>query len=207
MAQIPQFGKSDVEILAKTPLFKGFFEMVKYRFTHSLFAGGKSAEIEREVFERGHAVAVLLFDPDLAEFVLIEQFRIGALATSDSPWLIEIVAGIVEEGEEAEEVCKREALEESGVQITALHKAMSYLSSPGGTTERIHVYIGRVDASQASGVHGLDHEGEDILVHRVKEAHALQWLKEGKIDNAASVIALQWFALNKQDVLNEWNRE
>lgn len=207
MAQIPQFGNQDVEILDKAPLFKGFFEMVKYRFTHRLFAGGKSGEIVREVFERGHAVAVLLYDPDLSEFVLIEQFRIGAMATSDSPWLIEIVAGIVEEGEHPEEVCRREAFEESGVQISALHKAMSYLSSPGGTTERIHVFVGRVDATHASGVHGLDHEGEDILVHRVKEADALQWLKEGKIDNAASVIALQWFALNKQDVLDEWDRE
>lgn len=193
--------------MSKTPLFKGFFEMVKYRFTHRLFAGQQSGEIEREVFERGHAVAVLLYDPGLAEFVLIEQFRIGAMATSASPWLIEIVAGIVEKGEEPEEVCKREAFEEAGVNITALHKALSYLSSPGGTTERIHVYIGCVDASVAEGIHGLDHEGEDILVHRVKEHRAINWLKQGKIDNAASVIALQWFALNKQSVLDEWNRK
>lgn len=181
--------------------------MVKYQFTHRLFSGKQSPVIHREVFERGHAVAVLLYDPELSEFVLIEQFRIGAMATSDSPWLIEIVAGIVEQGEEPEEVCRREALEEAGVEITKLHKAMSYLSSPGGTTERIHVYVGQVDASCAEGVHGLEHEGEDIYVHRVSEHEAVKWLSEGKIDNAASVIALQWFAINKQSVLNEWNRK
>lgn len=201
------FDNNDVEIVAKEPLYQGFFEMRKYQFKHRLFKGGWSPVIAREVFERGHAVAVLLYDPDLTEFVLIEQFRIGAMPTSDSPWLIEIVAGIVEKGEVAEEVCAREAYEEAGVGITDLYKAMSYLSSPGGTTERIHVYVGKVDACGAIGVHGLDHEGEDILVHRVKEQQAINWLAEGKIDNAASIIALQWFQLNKQKVLDEWNKK
>lgn len=179
--------------------------MVKYEFRHKLFAGGWSPTISREVFERGHAIAVLLYDPTRSEFVLIEQFRIGAMATSETPWLLEIVAGIIEQDENPEDVCRRETHEEAGLKIGNLSKALSYLSSPGGTTERIHIYVGEVDASQATGIHGLEHEGEDILVHRVVESQAMSYLEDGKIDNAASVIALQWFALNKSRVLNEWN--
>lgn len=204
MDKRPQFGQDDVKMLEKSPLYRGFFKLLKYRFRHKLFAGGWSEDIEREMLIRGPAVAVLLYDPQLCEFVLIEQFRAGAIETSPTPWLLEVVAGIVEAGEDPESVCHREAKEEAGVEITALTRGISYLSSPGGTDERLFVYIGRCDASKASGIHGLDHEGEDILVHRVPEEDGLAWVNNGKIDNAASVIALQWFALNKQKVLDDW---
>tara|TARA_R110000751_G_scaffold116604_2_gene216472 strand:+ start:245508 stop:246143 length:636 start_codon:yes stop_codon:yes gene_type:complete len=202
---IQQFSDSDVQILSKETLYQGFFKMVKYAFKHKLFAGGWSDVVEREIFERGHAIAVLPYDPVLDEFVMIEQVRIGALPTSTSPWLIEVVAGIIDEGETPEDVCCREAQEEAGIEIQKLHKALSYLSSPGGTTERIHIYVGLVDASDAKGVHGLDYESEDILVHRVPSAVALNWINQGKIDNAATLIALQWFAMNKQLVLDSWS--
>lgn len=205
MAKIQQFSDKDVEILGKEPLYSGFFKMVKYRFRHRLYLGGWSEAVEREIFERGHAVAVLLYDPELQEFVMIEQFRIGALPTSNSPWLLEVVAGIIDPGEVAEDVCYREAQEEAGIAPTQLHKALTYLASPGGTTERLHIYVGKVDASKAQGVHGLDHESEDILVHRVAEQQALTWINEGKFDNSATLIALQWFAMNKQRVLDDWN--
>lgn len=204
LKEFPVFGKQDLNIEQQSDLYRGFFKLIKYQFTHRLFAGGWSNTVSREVLERGHAVAVVLYDPILAEFVFIEQFRIGAYATSDSPWLIEIVAGMIEEGEDPEQVCRREALEEAGVEIQKIYKALSYLSSPGGTTERIHVYIGEVDASKASGIHGLEYESEDILVRRVPEQLALKWLTEGKMDNAAALIGLQWFLLNKKIVLNEW---
>jgi ADP-ribose pyrophosphatase len=143
----------------------------------------------------------------LDEFVLIEQVRIGALPTSSSPWMIEVVAGIIDAGETPEDVCYRETKEEAGLDIKKLHKALSYLSSPGGTTERLHIYIGLVDASNAKGVHGLEHESEDILVHRVPSSLAFEWLNQGKIDNAAALIALQWFAMNKQQLLEDWSHD
>ncbi|MGS2719223.1 ADP-ribose diphosphatase [Paraglaciecola aestuariivivens] len=202
-----QFSSQDVQILDKTPLYQGFFNMVKYRFKHKLFAGGWSQPVEREIFERGHAVAVLPYDPVLDEIVLIEQIRIGALDTSCSPWLFEVVAGMIDKGESPEQVCCREAKEEAGLTIKSLTKALSYLSSPGGTTERIHIYIGQVDASQAQGVHGLDNEQEDILVRRVSTQTAIQWMEQGKIDNAASLIALQWFVLNKAKLIANWEQK
>ena len=205
--QVQQFSAQDVQILDKETLHQGFFKMSKYSFKHKLFAGGWSGKVEREIFERGHAVAVLPYDPVLDEFVMIEQFRFGVLATSSRPWLIEVVAGIIDEGETPEEVCIREAQEEAGLTIQKLTKALSYLSSPGGTTERLHIYIGQVDASNAKGIHGLDNENEDILVHKVPSSTAFDWINQGKIDNAASLIALQWFALNKQQILESWSND
>lgn len=207
MQKIQKYSAQDVEILKKESLYSGFFKMVKYSFKHKLFAGGWSGVVQREIFERGHAVAVLPYDPVLDEFVMIEQIRIGALATSSSPWLLEIVAGIIDEGESPEDVCCREAEEEAGITIQKLHKALSYLASPGGTTERLHIFVGLVDASEAHGVHGLSYENEDILVHRVPTAEAIDWINQGKIDNSATLIALQWFVMNKQRVLESWSHD
>jgi ADP-ribose pyrophosphatase len=204
LPEIQRFSAKDVKIEKTQTLYDGFFKMIKYAFKHRLYEGGWSEVVEREIFERGHAVAVLLYDPDLAEFVMIEQFRIGALATSKTPWLIEIVAGIIDAGETPENVCKREVLEEAGLEITHLRKALSYLASPGGTTERLDVYIAKVDASKAQGVHGLEYESEDILVHRVAEQQAMDWIEQGVVENAATLIALQWFGLNKPKILTEW---
>jgi ADP-ribose pyrophosphatase len=206
-AKIQRFDSEDVIIESKKPLFHGFFTMVQYQFRHKLYAGGWSDLITREMFERGHAVAVLPYDPVTQEFILIEQIRIGALATSKSPWLIEIIAGIIDAGETNETVCHREAAEEAGIELSHLTKALSYLASPGGTTERIHIYVAQTDATTAHGIHGLDHESEDILVHRVAEKDAYEWLQNGKIDNAASIIALQWFFMHKQTLLDNWQSQ
>ena len=204
MTRLDSFSKTDVEIIDKQTVYQGFFKMNAYQIRHALFEGGTSKVLRREIFERGHAVAVLPYDPVLDEFVMIQQFRLGAMDTCDNPWLLEVIAGVIDEGEHPEEVARREAVEEAELTITHLHEALSYLSSPGGTTERIHVYIGCVSAENAGGIHGLEYEGEDIKVHRVPVEQAREWLQSGKIDNAASVIALQWFLLNKQKVLDEF---
>lgn len=199
-----QFSHQDVEVLTTRPLYDGFFKMVQYKLKHRLFAGGWSSEVTREMFERGHAVAVLPYDPVTQEFVLIEQFRLGAMATSQSPWLIEVIAGMIDTGYSPEEVCHKEAREEAGIELQHLTKACSYLSSPGGTTERLHIYIAQTDATQAEGLHGVEHESEDILVHRIAQKQAKEWLENGRIDNAAAIIALQYFFLNKQQILESW---
>jgi ADP-ribose pyrophosphatase len=198
------FTKADVKVLKKESLYKGFFELNRYHLTHALFAGGQSRKIMREVFERRHAAAVLPYDPVRDELVLLEQFRFPAMETNDNPWLVEVVAGIIEPGESPEDVCVREAQEEAGISVSKLLKMNSYLASPGACTERIHVYLGCVDASTASGIHGLDNEAEDIKVHRVPFDEAVVWLQEGKIDNSTAIIAMQWLMLNKQYVKSQW---
>ncbi|MCE0557856.1 ADP-ribose diphosphatase [Motilimonas sp. E26] len=198
------FNRNDVEILSQKSLYKGFFKANSYRFKHRLFAGGWSAEIEREVFERGHAAAVLLYDLPRDKLVLVEQFRFGALETCDNPWLLEMVAGIIEPGEAPDEVVRREAVEEAGVTPGRMMPMLSYLASPGGSTERLELFLAEVDSSQASGLHGLADEGEDIRVQVISRSGAMKLLQQGVINNAATVIALQWLALNFDQVTAEW---
>ncbi|WP_260259811.1 ADP-ribose diphosphatase [Vibrio intestinalis] len=202
--QPTQFTPEDVEIISKQTLFQGFFKMVKYRFKHKLFEGGWSQEIEREMFERGHAAAMLPYDPVTDQVVLIEQIRVGALE-HDNPWQLEIVAGIIDQGEQAEDVVRREAVEEAGIDVSRLEKVTSYYPSSGGCSEMLDVYVGEVDASTAHGVHGLDYEGEDIRVHVVSRETAYQWVVDGRFENGASIIALQWLQLNYQRLKTEWD--
>lgn len=199
------FTKNDVEIIARETLWRGFFSLDLYRFRHRLFNGEMSGEIQREIFERGHAAVLLPFDPVRDEVVLIEQIRIAALDTSETPWLLEMVAGMIEVGESVEDVARREAQEEAGLTVRRTKPVLSYLASPGGTSERLSIMVGEVDATQASGIHGLAEEHEDIRVHVVSREQAYQWVEEGKIDNAASVIALQWLQLHYHALRNEWN--
>ena len=205
-SSIVTFTKNDVEIIARETLYTGFFSLVRYRFRHRLFNGGMSGEVQREIFERGHAAVLLPYDPVRDEVVLIEQIRIAAFDTSDTPWLLEMVAGMIEVGESDEEVARREADEEAGLAVGRVKRMLSYLASPGGTSERTAVLVGEVDATQASGIHGLVDENEDIRVHVVSREQAYQWVEEGKIDNAASVIALQWLQLHYQTLRNEWKK-
>ena len=88
-----------VEVLEQRVAYQGFFRMENYRLRHRLYGGEMSPVIVRELFERGHAVAVLPYDPRHDEVVLLEQFRIGALEAPGGPWLVEIIAGMIEEGE------------------------------------------------------------------------------------------------------------
>ncbi|HEK0327472.1 TPA: ADP-ribose diphosphatase [Proteus mirabilis] len=198
------YTRNDVELISKKTLYKGFFRMNEYRFKHRLFKGGWSAEVKREVFERGHAGVLLAYDPKRDEVVLIEQIRIPAYETSQTPWLLEVIAGMVEEGESPEEVVRREATEEARITIGRCKPIVSYLSSPGGTSERMYVYVGEVDATTATGIHGLACENEDIRVHVVSREQAYQWVEEGIIDNAASVIALQWLQLHHVTLRKDW---
>lgn len=201
-----KFSADDVQILEKTPLYQGFFKTTMYRLRHRLFRGGWSEELQREVMDRGHAVVVLPYDPERDEIVMLEQFRVGALATSKSPWLTELVAGMTEPGESIEEVARRELDEEAGLQAERLEFAMSYLSSPGGLTERIHIYIAKVDATSASQYGGLASENEDIRVTAVPRTRAMQLLQDGALDNAATVIAMQWLALHREALLATWDK-
>ncbi len=202
-SQAEKFTSQDVEIISKETLFSGFFKMVKYRFKHKLFAGGWSQPIERELFVRGHAAALLPYDPIRDRVVIIEQIRVGALEHRH-PWQKEIVAGIIDTQESPEQVVRREAMEEAGVEVGKVEKITSYYPSSGGCSEQLDVFVGEVDSSLASGIHGLDYEGEDIFVHVVSREQAYQWVQDGTFENGASIIALQWLQLNYERLREQW---
>ncbi|EMW0564438.1 TPA: ADP-ribose diphosphatase [Vibrio parahaemolyticus] len=198
-----EFTSRDVEIISKESVFEGFFKMVKYRFKHKLFASGWSDVVEREMFERGHAAAMLPYDPKTDQVVIIEQIRIGALE-HEHPWQLEIVAGMIDRAESAEEVIRREAEEEAGITVGRVASVTSYYPSSGGCSEKLDVFVGEVDASKAHGIHGLDYEDEDIRVHVLSREQAYQWVKDGIFENGASIIALQWLQLNHQELRSQW---
>ena len=192
------------EILSKDIVYQGLFRVEKYRLKHTLFGGGWSAEITRELFVRGSCVAVLLYDPDTDKVVLIEQFRAGAILNPDKAWLVEIVAGAIEEGEVAEQVAYRESLEEAGCEIQQLMVINEFYTTPGGSSEWITLFCGKIDSTQVGGIHGLDHEDEDILVRAVNFDEVYHMLENGEIDSAIPIIAIQWLALNKQKLKQKW---
>lgn len=195
---IQQFTQQDIEILKEECLYKGFFELKKIQFKHKLFAGGYSGVVTRELLYKGAASAVIAYDPIKDTVILVEQVRIGAYQpeSNQSPWLLELIAGMVEEGEQPAEVALRESEEEAGVKVTDLQHCLSVWDSPGGVVEKIHLFVGKVDSSQAMGIHGLAEENEDIRVHVVSRETAYQWVCEGKINNSIAVMGLQWLQLN-----------
>jgi ADP-ribose pyrophosphatase len=193
------------ELLDKTKLSDGFFPLIRYRIRHSLFAGGMSRPIEREILMRGQVAAVLPYDPDRDAVVLLEQFRAGKFAAgSADPWMIEIVAGIIEAGETPEDMARREAVEEAGCRLGAMEPLPGFYPSAGGSSEYTHLFCGRVDSRGVGGIHGLDHEDEDIRVIVEPTDRALERLARGEIDNAISIVALQWLALNRERLRAQW---
>ncbi|AKC32550.1 ADP-ribose diphosphatase [Candidatus Pantoea carbekii] len=199
------FTKKDVEIIKREKCYNGFFSIVNYYFRHRCFNGQMSNEITREIFERGQSAILLPYDPLRDEVVLIEQIRISAFDSSLTPWLLEVIAGIIEPGETPEQVVRREAFEESGLDVIRIKPIMNYLASPGGTSERVSVLVGEVNTSLVQGNHGIKKENEDIFVHVVTRQQAYCWVEEGIINNAASIIALQWLMLHYNELIQEWN--
>ncbi|SDE73762.1 NUDIX domain-containing protein [Rhodospira trueperi] len=193
-----------VTVEQREAAFRGYFHIDRYRLRHALFAGGQGAPITRELLERGHAVAVLPYDPVHDAVVLIEQFRVGALGAGMGPWLLEIVAGIIDDGEEAAAVAERETLEESGCRVTALEPVQTWLSSPGCTSETVALFVARVDAGAVAGLHGLAHEGEDIRPTVLPVTELFHLMRAGRLDNATILIAAQWLALNREALRARW---
>lgn len=197
--------RNDIHILECKTVFQGYFRVDQYRLKHKLFNGGWSSEIQREVFERGHAVSLLPYDPIRDEVVLLEQFRPGALASGSEPWLIECVAGIMEPGESPEAVARREAMEETGLTISNLMHMHSMFVSPGAVSERVELFIGRIDAANAGGFYGLCEEQEDIRVFVQSYDDAIDLLNRGMIVNCHTILSIQWLALNRNNVRKQWS--
>ncbi|MCH8552286.1 MAG: NUDIX domain-containing protein [Natronospirillum sp.] len=203
MKRPQQFDLGDVDIKRSELVYQGFYQMHSLTVRHAAYKGGQ-VEITRELMVRPDAVVVLPYDPKLDVVVLIEQYRVGA-HKGPTPWLIECVAGLIEPDESLASVARREAEEEAGLMVDRLHFICEYFPSPGGSNEKITLYAGEVDAREAGGVHGLDVEGEDILVRKLSVTEALTWLTEGHINNAASIIALQWLALHHDELRARWS--
>jgi ADP-ribose pyrophosphatase len=198
------FGARDVRVLEDQTVWSGHFSMHRLTLQHRRFAGGWSEPVVREVFERGDAVAVLPYDPATDSLVMIEQFRPGAIRGGDSPWMLELIAGIVEEGERDTDVVHREAMEEAACELSDLVPIATVFPSAGACTEQVRLFCGRVTKAAIGGLHGLQSEGEDILVHSISRADALRMVAENRIPNGHTLIALQWLHIHGESLRERW---
>lgn len=193
------------EILRREPLYQGFFRAERLHLQHERFAGGMSAPLARELMIKPPAAGVLPYDPLRDEVLLIEQFRVGAIAAARGPWLLEIIAGYIEAGETAEQMVRREAQEEAGQALLRVEHALDFLLSPASCDEKFSLYIAHADLSRAGGVHGLASEGEDIQVHVMRLEQAWQAVLHGRVNNAPAILALQYLRSEKSRLLKQWH--
>ncbi len=192
------------EVLDREPCHTGFFRVTRCRLRHQLYAGGWSPPIERELLERGHAAALIPYDPVRDELVLVEQFRVGALDACGGPWMLEFIAGIVEPGESYRDVVVREAAEEAGLEVVTAEFVTEFVLSPGGCSERLALYCARVDTTAAGGLFGIAAEGEDIRARVMSREDALALVDSPNPLSAMTLIGLQWLALNHRALRARW---
>mgnify|MGYP001316668957 FL=1 len=194
-----------VRLHNRETLYSGFLEVDQYEVSHELFGGGWSKVLEREVMHRKEIAALLPFDPERQEVVLIEQFRVGAWAGDwPHPWLLECIAGVMEAGESAGEVAVREAEEEAGCQVLELELIGRFFTTPGGSSELVNLFCGRIDATGLGGIHGLADEGENIKASVWSLPDVLALVEDGRVCNAKTLVALQWLALNHPRLTSNW---
>ena len=198
------FGPQDVRILEQETVFSGYFSVRRLTLQHRCFGGGWSQPIVREVFDRGDCVGVLPYDPATDSVVMIEQFRPGAIRGDQSPWMLELIAGVIDSDESDEQVVHREAMEEAGCVMSELLPIATVIPSAGACSEQIRLFCGRVSRAAIGGIHGLAEEGEDILVHAVTRPDALAMLAADRVPNGHTLIALQWLQIHGDALRERW---
>lgn len=180
-----------VEVLEKKRVYSGFFALDRAVVSYERYDGTMSEPVERLSFERGDAVGVLLYDPKRDQAVLVEQFRYAVHAAGEPGWLAEIVAGMLGPGEEPEAVARAEAQEEAGYELDELEHLTTCYLSPGGSSERIHIYAARVSLAELPPeTGGLASEGEDTRLCILSRTEALERVRDGRIRDAKTIIAL-----------------
>jgi ADP-ribose pyrophosphatase len=191
-------GPSRVEVETVERLYTGFFNLERAVVRHERFDGRMSEPAGILNFDRGDAVAVLLHDPRLDAVCLTRQFRYPAWVRGGPGWILDVAAGILEPDETPEATARREALEETGLEVAGLTPILTFYPSPGGCSERVHLYLGEVDLSgrfaggaAATWRGGLD-ESEDVEAVALPRRLAMAWLEEGRLVEPKSVIGLLW---------------
>lgn len=198
------YSNQDFKILAREMLFSSFVKVERLNIQHKCFPRAvqhsnidtpSHIDIQRELVHRPTASGALLYNHQQQRFVLIEQFRVGAIHDEHSAWQLEIIAGVLDGDESPEQCIRRECLEEAGCHVEDLTHLFSFYPSAGACSELFHLYAGQCDLSQVqSGVHGVAEEGEDILVHLFDYADISALLKSGRLRNAPVIMAIQWLA-------------
>lgn len=175
-------------------VFNDFFKLEDALVSFEKFNGEMSEPARRLSLERGDSVAVLVFNQTTQKLILINQFRYPTYKNGDG-WIIETIAGMIDKEESAEAAAKREVEEEVGLNINSMEFISTFYLSPGGSSERIHLYFSEVSGEDANykGFGGMITEGEDIKVEEMSLNEALHGIKSGKIVDAKTILGIYWF--------------
>ena len=194
--------KLKATIKSAQPIVTGFLKVTRYEFDTDTHAGG-SQVIVREVMERGHAVAVLGYDPRRDQVVLVNEFRPGCLLAGDDPYTDNLAAGGIADDECAIDAAIREMKEETGLDLSSpeLVHPGAFVSS-GGTSEQIAIVAGVVDAAQASGIHGKEGESEDIRPVVMSSDEFIARVRSGVINDLKTLVAGYWLAEHRDRLRN-----
>lgn len=194
------------ELIGREQLYDGFFSAERVELRHQDFDGGWTSAMKREILHIGGVAAVLLYDPEKDHVVLLEQFRTAAWLTPEveSPMMIECVAGLMEDGEDAAECAVREAKEESGCDVTDIEKVFAIMPSPGSLQEYCNLFIGRISGGTHGGTFGNADENEHIRTHVVPVQDAFDMVARGEILHSLTVILLQWLQLHREELRKRW---
>jgi len=208
-AAAPLPPHADTEIETDETVWQGRFPLQRIRFRHRRFDGRMSGPRTWELWRRGRAAALLPYDPAADAVVLIEQFRLPALAAGIDPVLVEIPAGLCDPGETPETTLRREAEEEMHLAPRRLARIGDFLLTAGGSDEHVAIYAGEVTAPPAApdglvGTAGLADEQEDIRVRVWPAAAAIDAATDGKFANSVTTIALLWLGLRRARLRREW---
>lgn len=187
-----------VELIEEKVILDEFFEVHKGKLKFERFDGGMSPAVTRYSFTKSDAVAVLLYHTDEDAYVLVKQMRYPPLRQHVHPWLIEIVAGGISDGEDAAEAAMREVEEETGYKPKSLMRLMQFYVSPGIMSERITLFFAEIDdAAKVNHGGGADHEDEDVELVHIPRKDAMQWIEAQEIGDAKTIIAIQWHTLRE----------
>ena len=202
----------DVRIEAEERVWDGRFPLDRVRFRNRRFDGTFSGPRTWEVWRRGRAAAMLPYDPVADAVVLIEQFRLPALAAGLDPIVVEVPAGLCDAGESDEATIRREMAEETGLTAGRLRKITDILLSSGGADEVCALFVGEIAAPQAvgpdglCGVSGLASEHEDIRLRVWSAERACAAALDGAFVNSAAAIALLWLNARRDELRREWTK-
>lgn len=193
--------KRQVVVHEERLVLDDFFKVKKATLQFEKFDGNLGEKVEQLCFIRGRAVAILLYDSARHEFIFIEQFRYPYFESRrERGWMVEIVAGMIDQDESALAAAQREAQEEIGYACAEVKLLAEFYVSPGSSAEHITVFWGKLGRKISEGG-GKASENENIRLVRVPVAEAYRALEEGKFQDAKTIIALlKVRALLKSDI-------
>lgn len=195
--------KNEVQIEKREYVFRGFIQVEKVSLRHRLFGQeAYSKPLQRELIHRPEAAGVLVYNDALQQFALIEQFRVGALNDQDSPWQLEIIAGVLDGDEQPEQCLIREALEEAGCILFDVQHLFSFYPSAGACSELFHLYVAQAQLPASGSIFGMPDEGENIQLHVFNYSDVTPLLTTGRLKNAPVIMALQWLQQHIQTLRN-----